>query len=134
MLRPVMSDVQAGKVGWPPSWALTMVGIAGAVLWFATAAIADRREAWDSSLYWTYTYPFGVVLAGFFGYFVIAPNAWLFGVVLMLAQAVALAVTAASFGLLPLGLILFGVLSIPAAVMAGAGAWMRRLGENRRAS
>ena len=47
------------------------------------------------------------------------------GVTIMIAQAVTLAITTLSFGLLPLGLILFGVLAVPSMLAAHLGAWLR---------
>lgn len=101
----------------------------GALLWFATAAISGRAEAWDSSLYWTVAYPLTVGLAGWLGYR--APERpWRWGLSAMLAQAVALAVTGADFGLLPLGLILFSVLALPAVGLAWFTAGLRLRREN----
>jgi peptidoglycan/LPS O-acetylase OafA/YrhL len=101
--------------------------ISGAVLWQMAAAMSGRREAWDSSLYWTVAYPLGMAVAGVLGYLhPVAP--WRWGLTLMLAQAVVLAVAAASFGLLPLGLIMFSVLSLPVILVAAWGARMGRRG------
>jgi predicted cobalt transporter CbtA len=98
--------------------------IGGAALWLATAALSGRREAWDSSLYWSVAYPLAIASAGALGY--LAPERpWRWGATLMLTQAVILAVMASSFGLLPLGLILFGVLAVPPAVLAAVGARIR---------
>lgn len=93
--------------------AYTIAIVGGAVLWLATVVISGRREAWDSSLYWTVAYPLSIVLAGVLGYR-FPEKPWRWGLVVMLVQAVVLAITAASFGLLPLGLILFAILSLPA--------------------
>ena len=84
----------------------------GVALWVLTTVISGRREAWDASLYWTLAYPVGVVIAGILGYLA-WERPWRWGLTLMLVQALTLAVTAASFGLLPLGLILFGILALP---------------------
>jgi len=46
----------------------------------------------------------------------------------MLSQAVVLDVAAASFGLLPLGMIMFGILSLPVIAVAAFGARMGRRG------
>jgi len=104
-----------------------MYGVAvvlGAILWQGTAMLGGRREAWDSPLYWTWTYPACVVIAGVLGY--IAPaKAWRWALALMLAQAVTLATSTSSFGLLPLGMILFGVLAVPPAIVASMGARLR---------
>jgi hypothetical protein len=97
----------------------------GAALWIAVTVISGRREAWDAPLYWTAAYPAGIAVAGVLGY--LAPTRpWRWSLTLMSAQAVAMSVTAASFGLLPLGLILFGILSLPGAVVAAMAAAVRR--------
>ncbi len=105
-----------------PTQAYAVATASGVVLWFSTMAMSGRSEAWDSSLYWTAAYPAAVVIAGGLGYF--APEKrWRWALTLMLVQAVTLAITAASFGLLPLGLILFAMMSIPligAAMLAAA--------------
>ncbi len=103
----------------------------GALLWLATAALSGRTEAWDSPLYWTITYPLTVGLAGWLGYR--APERpWRWGLSALLAQAVALAVTAADFGLLPLGLLLFSVLALPAVGLARFTAGLRLRREDSR--
>jgi hypothetical protein len=86
--------------------------VSGALLWVATVAITGRREAWDASTYWAVTYPIGLLVSAVLGY--VAPDRpWRWGVALMLAQAVTMAVFARDFGLLPLGVILFCILAAP---------------------
>lgn len=98
-----------------------VAGVLGAALWQTITVVSGRREAWDSSLYWTLAYPACLAIAGVLGY--VAPiRPWRWALALMLAQAVALAASASSFGLLPLGMILFGVLAIPPAIVASIGA------------
>jgi hypothetical protein len=115
-------------IGLTTKQAYAVAAIGGAALWLATAALSGRREAWDSSLYWSVAYPLAIAGAGALGY--LAPERpWRWGATLMLVQAVTLAVTASSFGLLPLGLMLFGVLAVLPTAMATVGARMRhRLG------
>lgn len=97
----------------------------GAALWLLTAAVSGRGEAWDTAGYWTVTYPAAILLAGGLGYW--APTrAWRWGLSVMLAQAVVLAITAADFSMLPLGLILFAILSLPAIGLAVIGAKIRK--------
>ncbi len=85
----------------------------GAILWLATALVSGRSEAWDSSLYWIVTYPLAIALAGYLGHR--APEKpWRWGLAVMLAQAVVLVVSGSDFSLLPLGLILFSILALPA--------------------
>lgn len=96
----------------------------GAFLWIAAAVLSGRSEAWDSSLYWTVAYPLSIALAGVLGYrFPHRP--WRWALAVMLAQAVMLVLSGAGFGLLPLGLILFAVLALPAAGLAHIAARMR---------
>jgi peptidoglycan/LPS O-acetylase OafA/YrhL len=107
------------------AYAVAIVG--GALLWLGTSALTGEREAWDSSSYWTIAYPLSVALAGVLGYLAPAkPKHW--GLAVMLAQAVALAFANSDFGLLPLGLIMFAVLSLPAVALAWIAARIRRKG------
>ena len=88
----------------------------GAGLWLATALISGRTEAWDSSLYWIVAYPLSIVLAGWLAYRQ-PVEPWRWALAVMWSQALVLAVMSGSFGLLPLGLMLFGVLSLPAVLV-----------------
>lgn len=102
------------------AWAIAIGG--GALLWILAAAIGGRREAWDSSLYWAVAYPLSIALAGWLGYSYPA-KPWRWGLAVMLAQAVVLVFSGSDFGLLPLGLIAFSILALPA---IGAAALMAR--------
>ncbi|HVG84623.1 MAG TPA: hypothetical protein VM820_08890 [Vicinamibacterales bacterium] len=110
--------------------AYVAAAVSGVAFWLATSAVSGRREAWDSSLYWSVAYPLAIAVAGALGY--LAPDRpWRWAATLMLVQAVSLAVAASSFGLLPLGLMLFGVLAVPPAALATVGARIRHR-RNRR--
>lgn len=104
---------------WPlkPGHAYTIAIIGGAGLWFITAAVTGRTEAWDSTLYWVATYPISIAIAGWLAYH-LPTNPWRWALAVMWAQALALMFAGSSFGLLPLGLIVFGVLSLPAIFVA----------------
>lgn len=104
------------------AYAAALVG--GAVLWLATAGVSGRTEAWDSPMYWALAYPLAIGLAGVLGYRN-PERPWRWGLVVMLVQALVLALTAGSFGLLPLGLGLFAVLALPPIAVARLGARMR---------
>jgi len=41
---------------------------AGAILWTIGSVVSDRREAWDSGLYWMIFYPAAIAACGFHGY------------------------------------------------------------------
>jgi peptidoglycan/LPS O-acetylase OafA/YrhL len=106
--------------------------VAGAAIWVVTTQISGRREAWDATIYWTAGYPAALAIAGILGALV-PRHAWRWGLVLMWAQALALAVYTSSYGALPLGLILFGVLAVPPMSVAEfAGALRRRRGAAAR--
>ena len=97
----------------------------GALLWVGTMVASGRSEAWDSPLYWSAAYPLCIALAALLGY--VAPERpWRWAFAVMLVQPVVMVLTSGgSFGLLPLGLILFGVLAVPALFAARLGARLR---------
>ena len=97
------------------AYMLALIG--GAVLWQATATISDKSEAWDDSVYWSVTYPLSILLAGWLGY-QFPEKPWRWGCATMFGQAGVMMLFNSGFGLLPLGLILFGLLALPAAVFA----------------
>jgi len=97
----------------------------GAFLYLAIAWISGQAEAWDSPLYWKLGYPLSLLLAGALG-FACPVRPWRWGLAVLLVQPVVMALTSGSgFGLLPLGLFLFGVLALPAVAVAGFGARLR---------
>jgi len=94
------------------SYVIALVG--GASLWLVTMAISGRNEAWDSPLYWALAYPLCIALAGFLACRE-PTRPWRWALAIMLVQPVVMVFTSGgSFGLLPLGLILFSVLALPA--------------------
>lgn len=110
-----------------PAYATAIAG--GALLWLATSGISGKTEAWDASFYWMVTYPLSIGLAGVLGYW--APEKpWRWGLAVMLAQAVVLVVSGSDFSLLPLGLILFSILALPAIAFARFTARRRLRSEN----
>lgn len=94
-------------------FAYIMAIAGGAILWLVTAMMSVKTEAWDASSYWTVAYPLAIILAGWLGYW-FPEKPWRWGLAIMYAQAGVLLISASGFSLLPLGLILFGVLALPA--------------------
>src|SRR4051812_24139276 len=85
----------------------------GMALWFAVSLSAGKREAWDTSAYWTLAYPVAVAVCGVLG-FMFPQRPWRWPAVLFLAQFAAMVLRSGELGSLwPLGLLLFGVLSLP---------------------
>lgn len=105
-----MND-RAVKIGY------TLAIIGGAVLWQASATISGKSEAWDDPSYWSVTYPLSILFAGWLGYH-FSEKPWRWGFSIMFGQAGMMMLSNSSFGLLPLGLILFGLLALPVAVFA----------------
>jgi len=100
---------------------------AGAITWIGTALLGDRTEAWDASLYWVAAYPaLALVLAWISFEMPLRPWRWVLAA--MFTQAAALFLSNPSGNLLPLGLIMFAVLSLPLMIPAAIGA---RLGRKR---
>lgn len=96
----------------------------GIVIWAAVALLGGRAEAWDSGLYWAFGYPLMLACALLLGY--LAPaQPWRWGLTLLLVQALLLVISSGDGSLLPLGLILFGVLALPAMALAIVGAKLR---------
>lgn len=42
--------------------------VAGAILWVVGSAVSDRREAWDSGVFWAVFYPASIVVCAVLGY------------------------------------------------------------------
>jgi hypothetical protein len=102
---------------------------AGLLLWSAAAYVSEKREPWDSDLYWTLFYPLAVLLSGIFGA-IFGERPWRWALCVIFAQ---LAVMAASgpgsgsnLGLLPLGAMMLAILSVPAIGLALLAAKLRR--------
>jgi hypothetical protein len=89
----------------------------GAAIWIVIAQVSGRKEAWDSGLYFSVGIPAVCALA-----FVLAlfqpTRIWRWGILPMAGQLVAMLLTAGGGNLLPLGVILMGVLSVPAILAA----------------
>jgi len=99
---------------------------AGLLLWFLGAAMTGEREAWDSGLYWSLFYPLAIGACGLLGYF-FPERPWRWAVALFAAQLIAMALRSGEIGnLAPLGLILFGILSLPGVFAALIAARMKK--------
>ena len=99
--------------------------VTGTILWFATSQVSGRRELWDSSVYWTVAYPLAIVLSGILGY-LFPQRPWRCAVTVMFTQMIVMVVGGSGFGLLPLGLLLLAILSLPAVALASLAAKLRR--------
>ncbi|HET7084386.1 MAG TPA: hypothetical protein VFI23_06425 [Rhizomicrobium sp.] len=104
--------------------AATLAAIAGAVIWTATMIAAGRREPWDAGFYWTLSYPVAVLGSGLLGY-LFPERPWRWAVILMLMQMMVMIAAGSDFSLLPLGLVMLAVLSVPPAIAGTLAAKLR---------
>ena len=102
-----------------------LAAAAGAAVWLGVMAATGRREAWDSGLYWSLGMPLMFLVSGALGYF-FPERTWRWALAGFGGQAAAAFVRNPSGNLLPLGLILFLVLSLPCMAGARIGAALRR--------
>jgi hypothetical protein len=100
-------------------YAITIIG--GMVLWTLTAAIGGRTEPWDTHGYWSVAYPLSIALSAVLGY-VFPIRAWRWGLLLTFMQAGVMIIGGAGLGMLPIGLALLGILSLPAVAAASLAA------------
>ena len=110
-------------------WLLIIAFVGGAAIWIGISAATGRREAWDSGIYFSLGMPLACLLAFVLG--IVEPaRSWRWGVAPFAGQFLAMLLTQGVGNLLPLGVLVFAVLAIPAVIAARVGAAVAR----RRAS
>jgi len=102
-------------------WLYGVAFVSGMAVWILVCAYSGRREAWDSGLYFTVGIPVVCLVAGVLGY-VEPERPWRWGIVPLIGQAVWMLVSQGVGNLLPLGLVVFGIFSIPSILTAIVGA------------
>lgn len=104
-------------------WLYLLSAVCGAVIWILIAQASGRREAWDSGLFFSVGMPAVCLVSMAFAFF--EPNhSWQWGVLPMIGQFVWMLVSQGPGNLLPLGVIVFGVLSVPAIIAAQIAAFI----------
>ena len=98
-------------------WLLVAAAGAGALIWVLISTASGKREAWDSSLYFSVGMPAVCLLAGTLG-FLEPKRTWRWGLAPLGGQFFAMLLMAGPGNLLPLGIIVFGVLAIPPMIVA----------------
>ena len=99
-----------------------LVAIASGVLtWIIVSAISGRAEAWDSGLYYSVGMPAVCIVAMAQGFFE-PKQAWRWGAIPLAGQFIWMLLSQGPGNLLPLGIVVFGVLSVPSIVAARIGA------------
>jgi hypothetical protein len=106
--------------------AFTTAIVVGVVLWIAGAGMSGQREAWDSGLYWALFYPLAIGASALMGYR-FPERPWRWAVALFAAQFLAMLLRSGEIGsLAPLGLVMFGILALPAIFAASLAARLKR--------
>ncbi|MDF0645832.1 MAG: hypothetical protein P0111_17530 [Nitrospira sp.] len=103
-------------------WGLYGVAIAaGMIVWMLVVSFSGRLEAWDSELYFSVGIPAVCLVACILGY-VEPERPWRWGIVPLIGQASWMLLSQGAGNLLPLGLVMFAILSIPSILAARLGA------------
>ena len=93
--------------------------------WLAVNAISGTVEPWDAPSYWTIAYPIALAIAALAGFLSRLP-AWLVRGLVIFAQLPVMLAGSGIGPLIALGLLLLGLLAIPAIAAAWLGARLRR--------
>lgn len=96
----------------------------GLLLWTLTSFFGHRREPWDASAYWTIAYPGAILLCAALGA-LYPQKPWRWAVTIIFSQLVVMIAGGSDFSLLPLGLVLLALLSLPAIAASALAARLR---------
>ena len=95
--------------------------VSGTMLWSVACLSLGGREAWDTPAYWSLWYPLALLICAALGFFFpVRPWRWPLAVLLVQLPVMAF-IADGDAGLLPLGIILLIVLSVPAMLAAAIG-------------
>lgn len=98
---------------------------AGLLLWSLAATLSGGREPWDVGAFWILYWPTAIALS--FGFGALFPaRGWLWSFVIMAMMLPVMAWNGSGLSLLPLGIVLLAVLSLPGSLAGRLGAWLRR--------
>ena len=107
-------------------WLYALAVVTGVVTWAAISTISGRREAWDSAWYFSVGMPIVCVISAVLG-FIEPQKPWRWGVAPLIGQFFWMLLTQGPGNLLPLGIVVFAVLSVPSILTAKLGAFMAAL-------
>lgn len=106
-------------------WLYIGAAVFGAAIWVVIAHASGRSEAWDSGLYFALGIPVVCLVSMALGFFE-PSRTWRWGVLPLVGQFLWMLLSQGVGNLLPLGIVVFGVLSIPPIIAAWIGAFMAR--------
>lgn len=99
--------------------------ICGALVWILISALTRQTEAWDSGLYFSLGIPLLCGVSFYFGY-KNPVRPWRWGLLPGAGQFLWMIIAHGPGNLLPLGVIAFGILSIPGVLAAQAAGYIAR--------
>ncbi|MCW5799919.1 MAG: conserved membrane protein of unknown function [Nitrospira sp.] len=103
------------------TWLSVIAVTGGGVVWALVSFFSHKREAWDSDLYFTFGLPVVCLLSAVLGY--LEPGKpWRWGLAPFAGQGAWILLTQGPGNLLPMGIVMFGILSLPSIVTAKLGA------------
>ncbi len=102
------------------------LALGGLIVWLLISMMADRREAWDSDLFWSLGMPLMLCLNAVAA-FVDPSHVILKGMLSVVLQPVAMVFQSGEIGsMLPLGLILFGFMGLFCTIGGVVGAFIKK--------
>lgn len=107
------------------SWFYTAALFSGIFVWTALSVTSGRKEAWDSPWYFSVGLPIVCVVSMVLAFFSPA-RSWRWGIIPTAGQFLCLLLSQGPGNLLPLGIVAFGVLSLPSIVTARIGSYFGR--------
>lgn len=123
----VLSPTQAVEWMKKNFWLYLVAIVCGVSVWALVSTASGKREAWDSGLYFSVGMPIVCVMSAALGFFE-PTRSWRWGVTPLIGQFFWMLLTQGPGNLLPLGVVVFGVLAVPAIITARIGAFF---GNNR---
>ena len=102
---------------------VSCAAVCGGAIWILITQVSGRNEAWDSNLYFSVGIP-AVCLVSMALAFFEPSQSWRWGVSPMVGQFVWMLISPGPGNLLPLGVIVFGVLSVLSIIAARIGGFI----------
>jgi len=104
------------------SWFYVAALASGVLVWIGISTATGRKEAWDSSWYFSIGIPVMCVVSMLLAF--LAPiRSWRWGLAPFVGQFLWMLLSQGAGNLLPLGVVVFGVLSVPSILTARVGAF-----------
>src|SRR2546429_5909502 len=103
-------------------WLYGLAVVTGILVWVVVSEASGRREAWDSQWYFLISIPVVCVVSAALR-FIEPSRPWRWGVAPLVGQFSWMLLTQGPGNLLPLGVVVFGVLSVPSIITARIGAF-----------